>query len=85
VTSASLAVPLLVELYRTLVRTDTLCESTLVLLRGAPRCAFILAVCLNSGTVRIRHEIADRVTLDLAGMPYKIGESSQRELVAFPA
>jgi len=64
------AVPLVVDLDGTLLRTDSLHESTLLLLRGGPHRAFSLPLWLASGKARMKREIAQRVELDVAGMPY---------------
>jgi hypothetical protein len=40
--------------------------------RGARHCAFILAVCRDGGKARMKREIAERVTLELVGMPHQI-------------
>lgn len=63
-------VPLVVDLDGTLVRTDTLHESTLLLLRGAPQRALHLPLWLARGRARMKREIAQRVELDVAGMPF---------------
>lgn len=63
-------VPLVVDLDGTLLRTDSLHESTLLLLRARPHRAFSLPLWLANGKARMKREIAQRVELDVAGMPY---------------
>jgi 4-hydroxybenzoate polyprenyltransferase/phosphoserine phosphatase len=64
------AVPLVIDLDGTLLRTDSLHESALLLLRAGPHHALSLPVWLTRGKARMKHEIAQRVELDVAGMPY---------------
>lgn len=69
--SASVAdIPLVVDLDGTLVLTDTLHESALLLLRGGPHRALSLPLWLSAGKARLKREIANRVDLDVACMPY---------------
>jgi len=63
-------VPLVVDLDGTLLRTDLLHESTLMLLRAEPLRALQLPLWLASGKAHLKREIAQRVDLDFAGMPY---------------
>ncbi len=63
-------VPLVVDLDGTLLRTDSLHESTLLLLQGGPHRAFSLPMWLTRGKARMKREIAHRVELDVTGMPY---------------
>jgi 4-hydroxybenzoate polyprenyltransferase/phosphoserine phosphatase len=63
-------VPLVVDLDGTLLYTDTLHESTLLLMRGGPHRVLSLPVWLAGGKARMKREIARRVRLDVAGMPY---------------
>lgn len=63
-------IPLVIDLDGTLIRTDTLHESTLLLLRGAPQRALHLLLWLAGGKARLKREIARRVELDVSGMPY---------------
>jgi len=66
----SAEVPLVVDLDGTLVLTDTLHETALLLLCGAPYRAFRLPLWLCAGKARMKREIAQSVELDVAGMPY---------------
>jgi 4-hydroxybenzoate polyprenyltransferase/phosphoserine phosphatase len=70
-------VPLVIDLDGTLLRTDSLHESTLLLLRTDLQRTFSLPVWLAGGKARMKREIAQRVELDVAGMPY------HEELVAW--
>ncbi len=63
-------VPLVVDLDGTLLRTDLLHESTLLLLRGDPFRLFHLPFWLARGKASLKREIASRVTIDASGMPY---------------
>lgn len=63
-------VPLVVDLDGTLILTDTLHESTLLLLRAQPHRALQLPIWLSAGKARMKREIAQRVALDVAGMPF---------------
>lgn len=68
--TAELEVPLVVDLDGTLLRTDLLHESTLLLLRGEPLRLFNLPLWLARGKAAMKREIAARVSIDAAGMPY---------------
>ena len=70
-------VPLCVDLDGTLIRTDLLIESVLGLLRRNVFCLFLLPVWLLRGIAVLKQEIADRVDLDVARLPY------HTELVGF--
>ncbi len=63
-------VPLVVDLDGTLLRTDSLHESTLLLLRSKPHYAFHLLLLLAQGKARMKREIAQRVALDPGRLPY---------------
>jgi len=68
--AASSAIPLCVDLDGTLLRTDSLYESTLILLKANPLRAVLLPIWLLRGKAVLKHEIASRVTLDPATLPY---------------
>ncbi len=70
-------VPLCVDLDGTLVRTDTLYESVLRALKRSPWLVFLLPVWLVRGKAHLKREIANRVDLDPAVLPY------HSELVAY--
>ncbi|MFN9030646.1 MAG: UbiA family prenyltransferase [Betaproteobacteria bacterium] len=65
-----LDVPLVVDLDGTLLRTDLLHESTLMLLRSNPLSVLKLPAWLAAGKAHLKREIAQRVSLDFSGMPY---------------
>jgi len=66
------AVPLAVDLDGTLIATDLLWEGIFLLLRRNPLCLFLLPFwLLSGGKARLKCEIADRVDLDPAGLPYR--------------
>jgi 4-hydroxybenzoate polyprenyltransferase/phosphoserine phosphatase len=66
------AVPLCIDLDGTLIRTDLLWESFLLLLRENPRAAAGAILHLGNRAVLKRY-IASRVTLDPAALPYQSG------------
>jgi len=59
-----------VDLDGTLLRTDLLHESVLLLLRGNPLYLFLLPVWLFGGKARLKREVARRVRIDAASLPY---------------
>ncbi len=63
-------VPLAVDLDGTLVRSDLLVESLFALLRRNPLYLFLLPWWLRGGKARFKAEIAARVVLDPALLPY---------------
>jgi 4-hydroxybenzoate polyprenyltransferase/phosphoserine phosphatase len=63
--------PLVVDLDGTLVKTDLLIESLLALLRTKPYYLFILPVWLARGKAWFKHEVARRVSLDVAALPWR--------------
>lgn len=71
--------PLCVDLDGTLIKTDLLWESLLVLLKQNPLLMVLLPWWLFKGKAYLKHEIARRVTLDASTLPY------DRELIEFLA
>lgn len=66
------AAPLAVDLDGTLIATDLLWEGLFQLLRNQPLALFLIPFWLaNGGLARLKQEIAKRVTLDAAGLPYR--------------
>jgi 4-hydroxybenzoate polyprenyltransferase len=63
--------PLVVDLDGTLVKTDLLIESVFSLLRKQPQCLFLLPVWLAHGKAWFKHEVARRVSLDIASLPWR--------------
>ncbi|HWM65622.1 MAG TPA: UbiA family prenyltransferase [Steroidobacteraceae bacterium] len=70
VSATNLAVPLCVDLDGTLILSDTLLESTLLLLKRNPLNVFLLALWLLRGRAVLKAEIASRVVLNPAALPY---------------
>lgn len=64
------SVPLCIDLDGTLIRTDLLHESTLKMLRGGPHLVVMLPLWLASGKASLKRQIAGRVDLDVASLPY---------------
>jgi len=68
---APASVPLVVDLDGTLLKTDLLLESLLVLLKQKPLCAFLLPIWLLKGKAYLKEQIARRVELDAGLLPYR--------------
>jgi 4-hydroxybenzoate polyprenyltransferase len=65
------AVPLAVDLDGTLIATDLLWEGLFLLLRGNPLLVFLLPFWAFAGPARLKHEIASRIDIDPASLPYR--------------
>lgn len=65
------SVPLYVDLDGTLVATDLLHESALLLARRSPLDALKLPAWLMAGKARMKQEIARRIDIDVTGLPYR--------------
>jgi len=63
--------PLVVDLDGTLIKTDLLLESICILLREAPFALCAVPVWLLKGRAHLKREIAQRVRLDPALLPYR--------------
>lgn len=63
--------PLCVDLDGTLIATDSLWESALILLRTQPLAAFLLPLWLLRGKAYLKQQIAQRVTLPVETLPYR--------------
>jgi 4-hydroxybenzoate polyprenyltransferase/phosphoserine phosphatase len=63
-------VPLCVDLDGTLVNTDTLVESVLLLLKKNPLYFFALLIWLLSGKANLKEQITSRTALDVTTLPY---------------
>ena len=63
-------IPLCVDLDGTLIRTDLLIESAFTLLRHNPLYLFRLPLWLLRGRAHLKREIARRVRIDVAALPY---------------
>lgn len=64
--------PLVVDLDGTLIATDLLVESLLSLVKQKPLCVFLLPLWLARGKAWFKHEVARRVSLDVAVLPWRI-------------
>ena len=62
--------PLVVDIDGTLIRTDLLVESALTLLRSRPLDALRAPAWLAGGRARLKRELAARVPIDPAALPY---------------
>src|ERR1700752_1192531 len=62
--------PLCVDLDGTLIRTDLLVESALALLSRSPLMLFAMLFWLMRGKAFLKREIAKRVNLNIATLPY---------------
>jgi len=71
--TSSPLLPLCVDLDGTLVRTDTLVESLLELIRQRPLAALLMPLWLLKGKAGFKREIAARVDLPPAALPYRDG------------
>lgn len=69
--SETTAVPLVVDLDGTLVKTDLLLESVVALLKDRPRYLFALPFWLLKGKAAFKREIARRISLDPELIPYR--------------
>ena len=62
--------PLCVDLDGTLVRSDTLMEALIALVRSNPTYLALCPFWLLRGRAHLKRKIAERVTLDVAHLPY---------------
>ncbi|QDZ02958.1 UbiA family prenyltransferase [Nitratireductor mangrovi] len=65
------AIPLAVDLDGTLIATDLLWEGLFLLLRKQPLAIFLVPFWLLKGPARLKAEIAARVDIDAASLPYR--------------
>lgn len=68
--TARSVLPLFVDLDGTLIRSDILHESALLLLQRNPFCLFLLPIWLLRGKAYLKQQIADRVDLRVDLLPY---------------
>ncbi|MDP9040247.1 MAG: UbiA family prenyltransferase [Acidobacteriota bacterium] len=68
--TAAAAEPLCVDLDGTLVKSDTLVDSVLVLARQSPRCLLALPGWLAGGKAAFKQKISSHAPLDVARLPY---------------
>lgn len=64
-------VPLAVDLDGTLIASDLLWESVFVLLKKNPLYIFLLPLWLASGKANLKQQIASRISMDAALLPYR--------------
>jgi len=62
---------LYIDLDGTLITTDLLHESLLQLVRASPLSLFMLPAWLARGKAALKHEVAQRVEIDVATLPYR--------------
>lgn len=67
-----LSVPLAVDLDGTLIRTDSLLESLIPLLKANPFLFLVLFIWLAKGKAYLKQQVARRVTLDVSSLPYNL-------------
>jgi 4-hydroxybenzoate polyprenyltransferase len=63
-------IPLCVDLDGTLLRTDTLLESVIALLRRNPLYLLLFPIWFVKGRANLKAQVAQRVTLDVSRLPY---------------
>jgi len=63
--------PLVLDLDGTLLRTDTLIESALLLVRRQPLMLFLLLRWALAGPLTLKARLAERVQLDMAALPWR--------------
>ncbi|UCI04973.1 UbiA family prenyltransferase [Mesorhizobium sp. B1-1-8] len=66
------AIPFAVDLDGTLIATDLLWEGLFILLKKNPLYLFLLPLWLTGGPARLKQEIADRIDIDPASLPYRV-------------
>jgi 4-hydroxybenzoate polyprenyltransferase len=69
--SDNVAIPLAVDLDGTLIASDLLWEGLFLLLRKNPAYFFLIPFWLIGGPARLKQEIAARVDIDAASLPYR--------------
>lgn len=67
----SIAPALVVDLDGTVLKTDLLLESLLVLLKQKPQCLFLLPGWLLKGKAYLKQQVARRAELDVSLLPYR--------------
>ena len=68
--SRNRAIPLIVDLDGTLIKSDLLVESCLALLKSNPLYVLLLPLWLVRGKAYLKHQIAERVEVDAELLPY---------------
>ncbi len=65
--------PLCVDLDGTLIRSDVLVESLLLLVKQRPWTTFLIPLWLLQGRAALKQKVAERVDLDVERLPYQAG------------
>ena len=65
--------PLCVDLDGTLIRSDVLVESLLLLMKQRPWTTFLIPFWLLQGRSVLKQKVAERVDLDVEKLPYQAG------------
>ena len=71
-TTIPVDLPLAVDLDGTLVKTDLLTESVLLLMRNQPLYLLLFPVWMLHGRAWFKHQVATRVTLDWSALPWRV-------------
>jgi 4-hydroxybenzoate polyprenyltransferase len=71
--STGASVPLAIDLDRTLIKTDSLIESLLILFKCNPLLVLGMLTRLPKGRAHLKRQVACRVTLDASRLPYHMG------------
>lgn len=66
-------VPLAIDLDGTLIQTDSLIESLLVLFKQNPLLVFAMPAWLAQGKASLKRQVTRRVELDVSSLPYHLG------------
>ncbi len=66
-------VPLVIDLDGTLIKTDSLIESLLILFKCNPLTVFTMLTWIARGKAHLKRQVACRVTLDVSSLPYQMG------------
>jgi 4-hydroxybenzoate polyprenyltransferase/phosphoserine phosphatase len=69
--TSSATIPLCVDLDGTLIRTDMLLETLVLLLKWKPWCVFLLPLWLLQGKAVLKRRLAERVQFDPECLPYR--------------
>jgi len=69
--SRDLKIPLVVDFDSTIIKTDLVVESLMILLRERPAYLFAVLVWLLNGRERLHDEIGQRISFDAGLMPYR--------------
>ena len=73
------AIPLAVDIDGTLIATDLLWEGLFLLLRQHPLAFLLVPFWLLGGPARLKNEIAARVDIDPASLPYRAAVTARRD------